>query len=185
MRNPWNHIEGVPMEIFRKKAVATALGVVTAASMLTADAVAAETAPDVAKICGAGFRKVADREVVDYEPGSRVLGKVHLLHRKRTGEYCAVTVKSAAPGKPAAMRVGLGSITGTRFDMEEMAGRYKSHIGPLTKKMKMQPKVRCIRFSGTIQISGQGSVTNEGNYGPCPGGGTPKRKTVRRPPRGR
>ncbi|MBB5966682.1 hypothetical protein [Planomonospora venezuelensis] len=171
------------MGFFEKKAVAAALGVAVAAMPLSAqEASASAAAPFTPQgVCGAGFKKVSETGVQASDPpGSPVIGNVYLLYRSATREYCAVTMKTASPRAAARMRVGLGTMTRALLSMQEMTGRYKRYIGPL----KLRTNVKCIRYSGMIQLPGEDPVVGQDRFGSCPGGTPTRSKRVGKKARG-
>ncbi|MBG0832430.1 hypothetical protein HS041_32510 [Planomonospora sp. ID67723] len=181
------------MSFFTKKVVenrlvATALGAAVAASLpLSApSAPASATSQAPRSVCGPGFKKVEEREIKDYGRAEEVVGRVHLFYSRTADRYCAVTIKSATPGKRAKMEVGLGTRARSQINLKKMSsGKYKSYIGPITERLKTEPEMRCVHFYGMIQIPGRDPVVAEGKYIRCPGGGSPGRRIVGVKARGR
>ncbi|MFD1938180.1 hypothetical protein ACFSKW_42560 [Nonomuraea mangrovi] len=94
-------------------------------------------------ICGNGFGRVDDgtRAVVDGR--GIVFGHVYLLYSARTGENCAVTIKTKYVGEPTWTGVSLAR---RGLDKRQDANYFTHYAGPV----KAYAKGRCVAYQGVV-----------------------------------
>ncbi|MDR8413130.1 hypothetical protein MTP10_30910 [Nonomuraea sp. 3-1Str] len=146
--------------------------ITAAIAALPAPAGAATIGYTPEQVCGGGFARVSSgtRPVTDHT--NTIRGYAYLLYNARTGEHCAVTVKSDFVGTPTMTRASLVVETNTIFGPARYTdqGAFKFYAGPV----KARTNGKCVSFGGAVSSGADESASgirasgSWGGYGDCP-----------------
>ncbi|MET7463278.1 hypothetical protein [Nonomuraea sp. NPDC005501] len=128
--------------------LASATLIAAAIASLPAPAGAATIGYTPEQVCGGGFARVSSGTQPVTDHTNTIRGYAYLLYNARTGEHCAVTIKSDFVGTPTMTRATLVVETNTIFGPARYTdqGAFKFYAGPV----KARANGRCVTFQGTV-----------------------------------